>query len=1015
MNIRISPVLLLLLFLPPIAWSQSVNFVDVTESSGIAYVGPSFGASWGDANGDGQVDLWLGNHGEDPHLYINRGALGFQESSGIIDFAPNADMHGAAWADYDNDGDQDLLLLVGAESGGGEGPNQFFVNHDGIFIDEAEELGLSYRFGRGRTPMWLDYDSDGLLDVVVNNWDRSDGVDPTTLFIQVDGLFTDSIETSGITDNSLNSYSQVIMMGDEATPRIMITGNPTPSKIFDYQELPAVDTKTSSGLPAAIWAVRDTVVADFNGDLLSDVFFVRNKNASEIVELDATHMDARLVTLNSSIGFRVFGGGVLQLDLGPAWKISAENIFIGAAAQNPSSTSVVLDPSDSAMHGAPIPADQEEGVYIGYLPGTDQWSIMRYRTGFAEMNVQLSSTIPYDSIAPIGFVESDGELHDRMFYQMGAAGFIETSSTVLPGSATPCVVGTAADFDNDADVDIYLVCNAPASNRDNRLLINDGFGNFSLAAGAWGAAANVSGRGDAAISADYDSDGDMDLLVTNGAGSPPFDIGQTVLLNNAGNDNHWLEIDLEGVQSNRDALGTRVIVTAGGKPQLRENLGAMHQYSQDHKRLHFGLGIETRVERIEVHWPGGIIQTIEDIPADQIIKLIEPVAEDLQGRPSYIAGEDQGLMIWKDYYDGPYHMRVSGDGNLFFYDLMMISDLPSESPAQPVNLHSSDLLSQETNVVRLQGAVSGFEDGLDVYFPPAAELMFSFVKNDSSNPRDLRIGVSGAPLVPLGVMGQVADFGAIPSYVEGQSLGLFVGSNRANNESFRLRWVADGDLHYGEVDIKISSPPESVATVSYESGDLLQSDTNSILAAGFVGSSVDGLNIVFSADSLISLVYKQDGLIQPNRIRTATARLSDSVRPAYSLPRTEPFGAPEYNGANQQGLFIWRDEELNQWSVRAIAGGGFRRFRGELVSNQPISGLLATKLEATDGLELIENNRIVFDLQVGGQWEDGFSFDLQAGADLTLIPTAQTFSSYDVLIGSSRWPIANLPVQLGGW
>jgi len=112
--------------------------------------------------------------------------------------------------------------------------------------------------------------------------------------------------------------------------------------------------------------------------------------------------------------------------------------------------------------------------------------------------------------------------------------------------------------------------------------------------------------------------------VTNGLGSPPLHDGPHQLFHNIGNQNHWIEIDLEGTTSNRDAIGARVTATAGGVAQVRAQLGGIHNKAQDQKRLHFGLGSHTSVDQIVVEWPSGILQTLQAVPADQILQIVEP-------------------------------------------------------------------------------------------------------------------------------------------------------------------------------------------------------------------------------------------------------------------------------------------------------------------------------------------------------------------------------------------------------
>jgi hypothetical protein len=119
---------------------------------------------------------------------------------------------------------------------------------------------------------------------------------------------------------------------------------------------------------------------------------------------------------------------------------------------------------------------------------------------------------------------------------------------------------------------------------------------------------------------DYDQDGWVDVLLRNYE-------QPAQLLRNSGGEAHWVELKLVGTRSNRDAVGARVTLVAGGRRQSREVHAGSGYLSGSSLVQHFGLGGATRIDSIEVAWPSGERSRLRDVPADRQLVLVEGAAD----------------------------------------------------------------------------------------------------------------------------------------------------------------------------------------------------------------------------------------------------------------------------------------------------------------------------------------------------------------------------------------------------
>jgi hypothetical protein len=217
-------------------------------------------------------------------------------------------------------------------------------------------------------------------------------------------------------------------------------------------------------------------------------------------------------------------------------------------------------------------------------------------------------------------------------YQNSGNGYFEdvTLATHVGVAATPNVnwgIGFV-DFDLDGDRDIFMACGHMEDNiklasdawdylAPNILLMNTGDGKFVdvSATSGDGMAVKLSSRG--AAFDDLDNDGDIDAVIVNSRREP------TILRNESETGNHWLQIRLQGVKTNRDGVGAQVRVVAGDLVQLDEVHSGRGYQSHYGTRLHFGLGKHDRIDRVEVRWIGGGLDVLENVDVDQLLTIIE--------------------------------------------------------------------------------------------------------------------------------------------------------------------------------------------------------------------------------------------------------------------------------------------------------------------------------------------------------------------------------------------------------
>jgi hypothetical protein len=178
------------------------------------------------------------------------------------------------------------------------------------------------------------------------------------------------------------------------------------------------------------------------------------------------------------------------------------------------------------------------------------------------------------------------------------------------------------DFDNDGLEDLYVANGREpyvSYDRERNVLYRQQSGRFFDVSHGSGADLQINSRG--AVAADFDADGDLDIIINN------YRDKATLLRNNLRR-NNWVQFRLEGSRSNRDAVGARVVLHTELGTQTRTVRGGSGFLSDEPSTLSFGLKDATRVERLEILWPSRTRQTVTDLPVNQLHHIVEDPPHD---------------------------------------------------------------------------------------------------------------------------------------------------------------------------------------------------------------------------------------------------------------------------------------------------------------------------------------------------------------------------------------------------
>lgn len=503
------------------------------------------------------------------------------ESAGVVFFTPTRRMDGggAAFFDYNNDGWQDIYL-----TGGDNSIDAFYHNNgDGTFTNIIREAGLgsthsipTYGVVTG------DIDNDGDRDLLITTERTFRSI---LMLNNGDGTFRNISVKAGIDDRDMDSHAAAF--GDynlDGYLDFYLIG-----WVRDY-----IPLKNEAG---------ETIGYD-HGCFKNK--FYKNNGDNTFTEL------SELFGLNNS------GCGLATTF---------------SDFDNDNDPDILLA-NDFGMWVSPNAAFENLYPQDGFVNSADKagLELEMYGMGIAVGDYDHDKDLDY-YFASIG--------NNFLMQNQGNGKYIDVATqlgvqndSLYDGSERVVTSwGTAfLDVNNDSFDDLFVANGKVssfflvASEDPNKLYLNDGMGGFKDVSRSAGVDVDDVNR--SLVYADYDNDGDLDVLITT-LNRPDVPADDRVLLyrNDLKNDNNWLQVQLEGTRSNRDGFGAKIFIYSGDDSWVHEVTGGSSFRSQHSSIAHFGLGLSKKVDSLEIIWPGGARQVLKNLEINQRLKVVESVSQ----------------------------------------------------------------------------------------------------------------------------------------------------------------------------------------------------------------------------------------------------------------------------------------------------------------------------------------------------------------------------------------------------
>jgi hypothetical protein len=451
-------------------------------------------------------------------------------------------------------------------------------------------------------------------------------------------MFTDVAPTLGVNDSGAAQGCVFLDINNDGFLDIFLINNNTTNKLWIN------NNGTSFTDVAATWGVstpspgRGVSAGDFDNDGKIDMM-VGNYNANLILYKN-TGTGFTNFTSTAGINLPGWGGTINWLDYNNDGKLDAifgndgvpyhynylfrnDNLL---SFTNVAYTAGIVDSTSTlTISSADYDNDGDLDIFCGtqtnYGPATDFLYKNNGNGTFTDVTVSSGLIIfSYTWGCDWGDFDNDGDMDlyaghsngpNQLFKNNGNGTFTEVASTYGVADPTATYSCGWADYDNDGDLDLYV---ANGQTGVDKLYRNDG-STFTDVAATVGT--NDTRHSSCISWGDYNNDGFMDVYLNNNG------TANRLYKNNAGNTNKWVILKLQGVNSNRSAIGARVKVKAGSLSMIREVSGGSGGKGQNSLPVEFGIGSAALIDSIIVRWPSGLVQGFANVTPNIIYSLTE--------------------------------------------------------------------------------------------------------------------------------------------------------------------------------------------------------------------------------------------------------------------------------------------------------------------------------------------------------------------------------------------------------